>query len=142
MHLLRRLAAILIPLVLAASACDGDLDVQRRDAPASTAATSRSAPTAEARSTVSAPQFAPGQLEQHFAKHGAEMGFATKEDYLRAAQALVCGGPGVETFQRGGNTLFFKESTDEFAVLSERGVIRTYFKPSDGRRYWERQKQR
>ena len=70
------------------------------------------------------------------------MGFATKEDYLRGAQALVRGGPGVETLQQRGDTLFFKESTDEFAVLSDRGVIRTYFKPDDGRRYWERQKQR
>lgn len=88
------------------------------------------------------PQFAAGQLEAHFRKHGDEMGFKTQEDYLRAAQALVRGGPGVETYQRGGDILFFRAATGEFAVLSERNVIRTYFKPSDGRRYWERQKER
>lgn len=89
-----------------------------------------------------APQFAPGQLEHHFQKHGAEMGFTNKEDYLRAAQDLVRGGPGVETLRRGGDTLFYKDSTNEFAVLSDRNVIRTYFRPDNGRRYWERQKQR
>jgi hypothetical protein len=88
------------------------------------------------------PQFAPGQLEHHFAKHGGEMGFASEEDYLRAAQALVMGGPGVEILERGGDTLFFKEATGEFAVVSDRNVLRTYFKPDDGRRYWERQMQR
>jgi pyocin large subunit-like protein len=112
----------------------------RRPAPAVTAA----ADTPDAPDTPAGdlPQFAPGQLEQHFRKHGAEMGFATMEDYLRAAQALVRGGPGVETLQQGGDTLFFREDTDEFAVLSSRNVIRTYFRPDDGRRYWERQKQR
>jgi hypothetical protein len=94
------------------------------------------------RDREAAPQFAPGQLEQHFRKHGHEMGFATQEDYLHAAQALVRGGPGVETYQRGGDTLFYRESTNEFAVLSDRNVIRTYFRPDNGRRYWERQKER
>ena len=89
-----------------------------------------------------APRFAPGQLEHHFQKHGGEMGFASQGEYLRAAQALVMGGPGVEIYQRGGDTLFFKEATGEFAVVSDRNVLRTYFKPGDGRRYWERQKQR
>jgi pyocin large subunit-like protein len=133
---LRRLALIFVPFAIAAlGACDLDPGVRARgDEPAGVATS--------ARAERGAPQFAPGQLEHHFAKHGGEMGFATKEDYLRAAQALVRGGPGVDTWRQGGDTLFFRESTNEFAVLSERGVIRTYFKPSDGRRYWERQKLR
>ena len=89
-----------------------------------------------------APQFAPGQLELHFDKHGWDMGFTTKEAYLAAAQALVRGGPGVETLHRGGDTLFYKAETNEFAVLSSYNVIRTYFQPDGGRQYWERQKWR
>lgn len=89
-----------------------------------------------------APQFAPGQLERHFQKHGHEMGFTRAEDYLRAAQELVRGGPGIETWVRGTDTLFYRERTNDFAVLSSRNVIRTYFRPDDGRRYWERQKHR
>lgn len=136
MPLLRRLASTLVFLAIAAltllAGCDARGRPRDRDPTADAVAADREA----------APQFAPGQLEQHFRKHGGEMGFATKEDYLRAAQALVRGGPGVETLRRGGDTLFYKEQTNEFAVLSDRNVIRTYFRPDDGRRYWERQKHR
>lgn len=132
------LRSLLLYLAVAAltllAACDMPGRRDRRDPPAPTATA--------AQADREAPRFAPRQLEQHFDKHGGEMGFATKEAYLRAAQAIVRGGTGIETYQRGDDTLFFKESTDEFAVLSGRGVIRTYFKPSDGRRYWERQRRR
>lgn len=139
--LVRRLASIVVFLAIAAltllAGCDARGRAHDRDR-------GRDAPTAEAPAAdrAGAPRFAPGQLEQHFRKHGGEMGFATMEDYLRAAQALVRGGPGVETWRRGGDTLFYKEQTNEFAVLSDRNVLRTYFRPNDGRRYWERQKLR
>jgi len=139
MILLRRLASVAVFVALAALAllagCDlrGEARDRGRD-PVPTAA-----PAAE---RDDAPEFAPGQLEQHFRKHGAEMGFATKEEYLRAAQALVRGGPAVETWERGADSLFYRPETNEFAVLGGRNVIRTYFRPRDGRRYWERQKQR
>lgn len=90
---------------------------------------------------ASAPHFGKGRLEEHFAKHGAEMGIATKEDYLARAQALVRGGAGIDTLkQRDGDTCFFKESTGEFAVLSDKNLLRTYFRPNDGRKYFERQR--
>lgn len=137
--LTRRIASLVVFLAIAAltllAGCDAREGPRGRDRRAEPART-------VAQADRSGPQFAPGQLERHFEKHGAEMGFATKEEYLRAAQALVRGGPGVETWQRGGDTLFFKEQTNEFAVLSENGIIRTYFRPDDGRRYWERQKRR
>lgn len=135
----RRLASILAHLALVAltllAACDASgLPGDRRGDPA---------PAAQpAAPDTRAPIFAPGQLERHFQKHGHEMGFATKEDYLRAAQDLVGGGPDVEILERGGDTLFYRAKTNEFAVLSNRNVIRTYFQPDDGRRYWDRQKQR
>jgi pyocin large subunit-like protein len=134
--LLRLAARLGLALLLGVTACDqappGTEPVHRGSA----AALDTSAPSHPA------PRFAPGQLEQHFQKHGAEMGFSSEADYLRAAQALVQGGPGVETYRRGGDTLYFRESTGEFAVVSDRNVLRTYFKPGDGRRYWERQKER
>jgi hypothetical protein len=147
MHPIRRLASVLVFLAIAAltllSGCD------QRGGPTRGHDRGGAPPPAQAPATTPAsdrsdgPQFAPGQLEHHFEKHGGEMGFATKEDYLRAAQALLRGGPDVETLSRAnGDTLFFREKTSEFGVLSGRGVIRTYFRPSDGQRYWERQKQR
>jgi pyocin large subunit-like protein len=134
--LYRRLASLFVFLAVAALTLIAGCDARSRD---NGLAPSRSSAAYQA----DAPIFAPGQLERHFQKHGAEMGFTTAEDYLRAAQALVRGGPDVETLRRGGgDTLFYKERTNEFAVLSSRNVIRTYFRPDDGRRYWERQKRR
>ena len=147
MHLARRLVILFAPVALLfLAACDGGCasgwngnpDVH----PPATAAAAEESPSPVPAPGRTAPRFAPGQLEHHFQKHGAEMGFKTQAEYLRAAQTLVLGGPGVETYQRGGDTLYFREATGEFAVVSERNVLRTYFKPDDGRRYWERQKER
>ena len=139
MSLFRRLIALLVPLatvVLALAACQGH-DSRWTGNPA------EPLPRSLADAPSASPCFAPGQLEHHFQKHGLAMGFANQADYLRAAQALVRGGPDVETLRRdGGDTLFYRASTDEFAVLSDRNVIRTYFKPDDGPAYWERQKDR
>jgi pyocin large subunit-like protein len=81
-------------------------------------------------------RFAAGKWLSHFAKHGSRLGFKTSIEYLRGAQALTRGGPGVSKFQRGTDTLFYKAATNEFAVLTNKGIIRTYFKPKDGIRYW------
>jgi RHS repeat-associated protein len=81
--------------------------------------------------------FATGSLEGHFEKHGAEFGFQTAAEYLRGAQKLTEGGPGIETFIRAnGDTLFYKTTTNEFAVLRPNNIIRTYFKPIEGFDYW------
>lgn len=48
---------------------------------------------------------------------------------------------GVATAKRSGDTLYYDRRTNEFAVVSAKGVLRTYFKPSNGERYWEKQKQ-
>jgi hypothetical protein len=135
--ILRLAARLGLALLLGVTACDQGPRGTEPVHPGSTVAALEAPPPSHP-----APQFAPGQLEHHFQKHGAEMGFSSQADYLRAAQALVQGGPGVETYRRGGDTLYFRESTGEFAVVSDRNVLRTYFKPGDGRGYWERQKER
>ncbi len=84
--------------------------------------------------------FATGQLEAHFQKHAAEFGYKSAAQYLRGAQKLIRGGPGVVSFVRGnGDSLFYRAATNEFGVLSRQGVIRTYFKPVEGAQYWLRQ---
>lgn len=103
----------------------------------------RPAASSTAQGDDAAPSFARGRLDEHFAKHGAELGITTKHEYLARARALVRGGPGVDTLrQRDGDTCYFRDATGEFAVLSASGVLRTYFRPNDGRRYFERQRDR
>jgi len=86
------------------------------------------------------PAFAPGEWLRHFMKHGSEFGISNSVEYLRAAQKLVSGGSGVYTFTRSnGDVLFYRPTTNEFAVLTSRNVIRTFFKPAEGVLYWFQQ---
>jgi pyocin large subunit-like protein len=80
------------------------------------------------------------KLQDHFRRHGRRLGCASAAQYLERARALVSGGPGVEThLRKDGDTLFYRASTNEFAVLSAAGIIRTYFSPDSGVKYWRRQ---
>jgi hypothetical protein len=75
-------------------------------------------------------------LMGHFEKHAAEFGISTAAEYLQSAQRFFAGE--AETFMRGTDKLFYREATNEFGVLSGSGSIRTYFKPSEGRAYFDR----
>ena len=79
-------------------------------------------------------------LEQHFQKHGIEMGFSTPEEYEKAAAAVVAA-PGVlhKTEAEDGDDVYYIEETNEFVIVSTDGYIRTYFYPSKGIEYFNRQ---
>lgn len=113
----------------------------------------RTAPVAEARDSTSggggwglSVGFADSRrLEEHYEKHGAEFGRITKQDYLRQAQLLrdaKVGGPILETVRSDGVTTRFDKQTGAFIAFNPNGVIRTFFKPNDGERYYRRQAER
>ncbi len=79
-------------------------------------------------------------LQQHFEKHGAEVNCSTPEEYLAAANAVVANRKSLhKTEKEDGDDVYFLESTGEFVIVSTDGYIRTYFKPSDGIKYYNRQ---
>lgn len=85
------------------------------------------------------------QLDSHYEKHVVqqkEFGTISKQEYLKRAQQLVKSSPGgnilVKT-RSNGDRLFYHKQTNEFAVLTEKGVIKTFFKPKDGVEYYNRQ---
>ena len=85
------------------------------------------------------------RLDEHFQKHGAEFGRITKQDYLRQAQLLRdarVGGPVLEVVRRDGVITRYDQQTGAFIAFNANGVIRTFFKPNDGERYWRRQAER
>jgi hypothetical protein len=85
------------------------------------------------------------RLDEHFEKHGAEFGRITKQDYLRQAQLLrdtAVGGPVLETVRADGVATRFDRQTGAFLAFNPNGVIRTFFKPNDGERYYRRQAER
>jgi len=81
-------------------------------------------------------------LDSHFKKHAAEFGNITKQQYLKGAQDLVSSKPGGNILTKvrpNGDTIFYNKATNEFAVKTSDGIIRTYFKPTDGINYFNRQ---
>lgn len=82
--------------------------------------------------------------EHAYARNGAAFGAHSLDDYVRQARAFVEHPPkGVETLTRqNGDTLYYDEANNIFAVADKDGSPRTMFKPDDGAAYWRQQKDR
>jgi len=80
-------------------------------------------------------------LQKHVVQQG-EFGSMTKDEYLTAAQKHVTapeGGDVLVKTRSKGDVLVYNQTTNEFGVVTNQGVIRTYFKPTDGLDYFNRQ---
>lgn len=78
--------------------------------------------------------------EEHYEKHGVEMGFSTPEEYEQAAAAVVLNADSLHKLEaEDGDDVYYLEKTNEFVIVSTDGYIRTYFYPSDGIDYFNRQ---
>ncbi len=79
-------------------------------------------------------------LKEHYEKHGMEMGFASAEEYEEAAISVVNNFSALHRIEaEDGDDVYYIEETNEYVVVSTDGYIRTYFYPSDGKDYFERQ---
>lgn len=79
-------------------------------------------------------------LEQHYIKHGEEMGFESMEAYEAAASAVIANPDALtKTEAEDGDYIYYVEESNEFVVVSQDGYIRTYFNPSAGIDYYNRQ---
>lgn len=79
-------------------------------------------------------------LEEHFEKHGKEMGYGSPEEYLAGANAAIHYSAVLhKTEKEDGDDVYYVQSTNDFVVVSTDGFIRTYFRPEDGIAYYNRQ---
>ena len=79
-------------------------------------------------------------LENHYKKHGIEMGFASADDYEKAASDVVNSPDALHKKEKDDNDdVYYIEDTNEFVVVSEDGYLRTYFNPDRGKAYYDRQ---
>lgn len=79
-------------------------------------------------------------LNQHYEKHGIEMGFLSPEEYEKAAAAVAANPNALhKTEAEDGDDVYYVEATNEFVIVSTDGYIRTYFNPSAGIDYFNRQ---
>lgn len=78
--------------------------------------------------------------DSHFEKHGIEMGFETPEEYIEAANKVICNPDALHKLEAEDNDhVYFVEATNEFVVLSQDGYIRTYYIANGGIDYFNRQ---
>lgn len=79
-------------------------------------------------------------LQEHFEKHGAEFPYDNELDYLIGANLVVDNKNALHKFEKeDGDDVYYLEKTNEFVIVSKDGYIRTYFKPSKGKQYFNRQ---
>jgi hypothetical protein len=86
-----------------------------------------------------------GALDEHFEKHGAEFGVSDRERYLRLACELrdaPLGSNVLEGTRSDGVITRFDARTGAFVAFNRDRTLRTFFKPNDGRAYFERQLER
>lgn len=82
------------------------------------------------------------QMDEHYAKHGAEFGHISEAEYLRLAQELrdaPVGGPVLEGRRPNGQFSRFDRRKGYFGAYNPDRTIRTFFIPNNGERYFRRQ---
>ena len=68
------------------------------------------------------------------------MGFASAEEYELAAYKVIINPDALHKIEaEDGDDVYYVEETNEFVVVSQDGYIRTYFNPSAGIDYYNRQ---
>lgn len=78
--------------------------------------------------------------ESHFEKHGDEFTYTTKEEYLDGANRVINSPDALQKEEaEDGDKIYYLEATNEIVFMAKNGEIRTYFKPSDGIDYFNRQ---
>ena len=79
-------------------------------------------------------------LKDHFSRHGMAMGFSSPKDYETAAREVVKNPAALHKIQKkDGDDGYFLEAGNDFVVVSRDGYIRTYFRPDNGKKYFDRQ---
>lgn len=79
-------------------------------------------------------------LNQHYEKHGKDMGFSSAQEYEKAASAVVNNPNALHKIEKeDGDDIYYIESTNEFVVVSTDGYLRTYFYPDRGIDYFNKQ---
>lgn len=82
-------------------------------------------------------------LQDHFNRHGSQMGCNTKESYAANAVKFAntvdrknC----VSFVDKKGSTYKYNKTTNTLAIITKDGYVVTYFKPAAGYDYYKAQK--
>jgi len=79
-------------------------------------------------------------LNDHYEKHGKEMGFDSAESYETAANEVINHPDTLHRIEEeDGDDVYYLEENNGFVIVSIDGYIRTFFYPNDGLDYFNRQ---
>ncbi|MDE6035509.1 MAG: hypothetical protein K2G36_06325 [Ruminococcus sp.] len=83
-------------------------------------------------------------LTEHFDKHGSEFetdfDYLTPEDYEHGASDVINNPEALFKYEaEDGDGVYYIEASNEFVILSTDGYIRTYFRPTRGIDYFNKQ---
>lgn len=79
-------------------------------------------------------------LKQHWDKHGDEFDYDSIDEYVAGANRVINSKDALHKLEKeDGDDVYYLEDSNEFVIVSTNGYIRTYFKPSSGKRYFDRQ---
>ncbi len=79
-------------------------------------------------------------LDQHFAKHNDDFGYANTDEYVDGANRVINDKNSLHKLEaEDGDDVYYLESTNEIVIVAKRGFIRTYFKPRRGIDYYNDQ---
>lgn len=84
-------------------------------------------------------------LNDHFQRHGEQMGCPTKESYnAKAVQFAntIDRKNNVSFVAPNGTTYKFNKANGTLAIITKNGIVVTYFKPKDGYNYYKAQAER
>ncbi|MBR6486414.1 MAG: hypothetical protein IKT17_06955, partial [Lachnospiraceae bacterium] len=79
-------------------------------------------------------------LNEHYEKHGIDMGFKSAQEYEEAASKAALSPDALHKLEKeDGDDVYYVEATNEFVIVSTDGYIRTYFNPDSGIKYYNKQ---
>ena len=79
-------------------------------------------------------------LNEHYEKHGKEMGFDSAKSYEAAANEIINNQDSLHRIEEeDGDDVYYLEENNGFVIVSIDGYIRTFFYPDDGLDYFNRQ---
>ena len=82
-------------------------------------------------------------LAEHYNKHGKSIGFQDKYSYEAHAVhfANTIDRKNCISFKDSrGSTYKYNVKTNELAIITKKGIVVTYFKPKEGKKYYDSQK--
>ena len=90
-----------------------------------------------------AKNFNKATLQRHYEDHGEQVGANSPESYRAKAvhfANLVDRKNCITMKASNGTTYKYNRVTHEFAMITKKGIVITYFKPKDGMKYFKKQK--